>query len=411
MGYSLTRNQLPLNRHAMKLARYASVDAMLKSLAPSYPVYCLRPADFRRQAERFLDQFPGKVLYAVKCNPHPAVLRALHGAGIHDFDTASLPEIALVHELFDDVTAYFHHPVKSRPAIQSAHEIYGVQFYSVDHADELAKIHRETRGAPVVAMVRLKTAAGYSAFELSSKFGASPEQAAAILRQANAIGMATGISFHVGSQCRDPAAYSLAIKLAGETLDMARVPISWFNVGGGFPADYACNRPPPLEAYMAAIKKALAELRLPENVQLMCEPGRALVAEGCSLIVQVHLRRGQQLYVNDGVFGSLSELIYDRAFVPPVRAIRPGGATLGDALEDFTVFGPTCDANDRLPNPFALPADVREGDWIEIGQMGAYSNAVSSKFNGFSPETYVEIEERAAAAQPSLSRLAMSAAK
>jgi ornithine decarboxylase len=404
-------NTLSLNRRIMKLARYPSVEAMLAQLTPSYPVFCLHPGRFRAQARRFLDNFPGTVLYAVKCNPLPSVLHALHAAGIRDFDTASLPEVALVHELFDDVTAYFHHPVKSRSAIQSAHEVYGVQFYAVDHADELAKLRQETHGAPVTAMIRLKTAPGYAVHELSTKFGATVEQAAALLRQARGIGMATGLSFHVGSQCRDPKAYEDAIQLAAETLAEARVPIECFNVGGGFPADYTCAPPPPLEDFLDAIKHAIAKFPILAGVKLMCEPGRALVADGASLLVQVQLRRDKLIYINDGIYGSLSEMIYDRSFIPPARRIRlPAG---GDdrKVEDFTVFGPTCDANDRLPNPLRLPSDIREGDWIEIGQLGAYSNAVASKFNGFSADTYVEIADAGRPVQPDFSRVAASMAK
>lgn len=371
-------------------ASYRTVEDMLAALRPSYPVFCLRPGELARTARRFLDQFPGKVLYAVKCNPHPAVLRALYGAGVRHFDTASLTEIALVREMFDDAVAYYHHPVKGRAAIGAARRVYGVECYTVDHEAELAKVIEETGGG-IAVQVRMATPPGYATFDLSRKFGASPELAARLLRDVAGAGLEPGLSFHVGSQCINPEAYSEALRLAGRVLDDSGVAIRTLNVGGGFPAAYTNAEAPPFECYMEAIEKGAAALGLPAECELMCEPGRALVAGGCSLVVQVHLRKNSQIYVNDGIFGSLSELKLGDLRLP-ARLVRLTGAA-AEETQPFTVFGPTCDALDVMPGAFHLPADVREGDWIEIGQVGAYSNAIATEFNGFRTETFVNIDD------------------
>lgn len=374
-------------------ATYRSVEEMLAQLRPSYPIYCFRPAEFERQVRRFMDGFPGRVLYATKCNPHPSVLDTLYNAGIRHFDTASLAEIALVSERFEDARCYFHHPVKSPAAISSAYLVFGVRDFTIDHGNELDKVIRETDGGRDVAVqVRMATAGGYATYNLSAKFGAPPEECVHLLRRVAAEGLTAGLSFHVGSQCSYPKAYSEALKTAGEVIAEAGVPIKSLNVGGGFPAPYAGYDVPPIEEFLAEIRQAHGALDLPDDTILMCEPGRGMVAEGCTMLVQVHLRKDNQIYVNDGVYGSLFE-VRESKLSPPARAIRLD-SPVSNETADFIVFGPTCDSVDVLPNTMTLPADVREGDWIEIGQVGAYSNAVATKFNGFQAETFVAITEQ-----------------
>ena len=376
----------------MKQASYANVEDMVAALEPSYPVYCLRPRVLEASARRFLELFPGRVLYAVKCNPHPLVLQAFHRAGIRAFDTASLPEVALVRELFDDVEAYFHHPVKGPAQIETAHHVYDVRHYVVDHPVELEKVRRATHGDPdVVVLVRVATPGGFAEVDLSTKFGATPRHAAELLEAASAHGLTTGLAFHPGSQCLSPDSYRTALEVVGEVLERTSTAIRYLDVGGGFPTSYPNMTVAPLEAFIAAIAAGRAKLDLPEDCELMCEPGRALVAEGCSLVTQVQLRKDRNLYINDGIFGSLSELVVTRIMLP-ARALRRQGPLSRESAY-FTLFGPTCDSNDVLPRHFRLPEDLREGDWIEFGQVGAYSNAVATHFNGFYPETFVEIED------------------
>ncbi len=380
----------------MSQASYATVEDMVAALSPSYPVYCLRPRTLERNARRFLDGFPGRVLYAVKCNPNPLVLKALHAGGIRHFDTASLPEIALVREQFDDAEAYFHHPVKARAQIATAHHVYGVRHFVIDHAVEFEKVREATGGDDdIVVLVRLATPGGFAEIDLSAKFGASPKYAAELLEMVSGAGLTTGLAFHVGSQCLSAAAYRTAMELVGEVLEGRNAPIRYLDVGGGFPIAYPNMEVAPLESFIEAIEAGRASLDLPAECELMCEPGRALVAEGCSLVTQVQLRKERQLYINDGIFGSLSELVVTNIVVP-ARLIRLDGPTSRESAY-FTLFGPTCDSNDVLPRRFRLPADVREGDWIEFGQLGAYSNAAATHFNGFYPETFIEIEDEGGA--------------
>jgi ornithine decarboxylase len=378
--------------------QFDDVRSMVKALQPSYPVYCLRPHVLRQTAQRFLELFPGRVLYAVKCNPHPSVLRALYSAGIRHFDTASLPEIALIRESFPDAGAYFMHPVKSRAVIHAAARIYNIDTYVVDHEKEITKIIDETGGGEgICIVVRLDTPPVEGTFfHLSAKFGAKPEYAAQLLRQASSHGCQVGLAFHVGSQCLVPAAYHGALRIVGETMEAAKTPLQMLDVGGGFPAQYVGVNAPPLEDYMAAIEAGVKEVKLRRDCVLMCEPGRALVAHGVSIIVQVQLRKGNQLYINDGVYGSFDEMVSAKIKVP-ARMVRLENESTA-ALEPFILNGPTCDSLDVLPGTFDLPGDIEDGDWIEIDRMGAYSNATATHFNGFYPETLVVTNDQPMAA-------------
>ena len=377
--------------------RFDDVRAVAQALRPSYPVYCLRPDLLAETARRFISVFPGTVLYAVKCNPHPLVLDVLYKAGIRHFDTASLPEIAQICETYPEAHAYFMHPVKGRAVITSAYSVYGIRHFVVDHESELAKVVDETGGEDLVIVVRVRTpTAAHTLYDLSSKFGATPPDAAALMRAAHERGCKVGLAFHVGSQCIDPSSYGTALALVGETIGMAGIKPVCLDVGGGFPAAYVGRSVPPLEDFMTEIRSGLKRLALDPTVDILAEPGRALVADACSLLTQVQLRKDDRLYLNDGIYGSLSEMMQVDVR-QPVRVIRLTGSVSQD-LQPFVLNGPTCDSLDVLPGTFDLPADVREGDWIEIDQVGAYSNALATRFNGFYPETFVEVHDAPPAA-------------
>ncbi|HYD30307.1 MAG TPA: type III PLP-dependent enzyme [Azospirillaceae bacterium] len=366
--------------------------AMVATLTPEEPVYCLRPEVLRAQARAFVRGFPGKALYAVKCNAEPAVLDQLHAGGIRHFDTASLAEIALVKDRYVGARAYFMHPVKPRYAIREAHARWNVRHFAVDHPDEMAKIRFETAGAPdVVQVVRLATARGNAVYDLGGKFGCGVAEAARLVEEAVRGGQRVGLTFHVGSQCLNPAAYTAALELVRQVRTLAPLPLDVIDLGGGFPAAYVGVEPPPLEDYLSAIRAGLARLDLTDDTELWCEPGRALAAAGMSLVVRVDLRRDRQLYINDGVFGSLSDL-RTPGFEFPMHGIRAGRVMAGPR-EPFTLFGPTCDPADAMHGPFLLPADIGEGDWIEIGQAGAYTAALRTRFNGFHPDRIVPVAD------------------
>jgi ornithine decarboxylase len=373
------------------LPHYRSVAEMVTVARPNQSVFCMRLAEFGRLAERFAARFPGKVLYAVKCNPHPEVLRALHRAGIRNFDVASVGEIALIEELFGkDADVAFNNPAKSRAAIHTASRRHGVRHYVVDHASELTKLLEEVDDPEIVVAVRLATSSNRARYDLSTKFGATPEEVVALLQAVHGVGLRAGLAFHVGSQCLAPECFADALALCGQVTRAAKVPISLLNVGGGFPAPYPGDETASLEQYIAAIVDVYRSLDLPADCELLCEPGRALVATAASVVVQVVLRKDQRLYINDGVFGSLSELRSSKE-QRPAKLLRPDRPFSSD-LCAFKTYGPTCDSDDVLGAPLLLPVDTDEGDWIEIGMMGAYSAALTTHFNGFSCSRFVSLD-------------------
>ena len=386
----------PLRRHvAAAPAMLPAVDDLVAVERPEEPMHCLRPDTVAAVAQAFVAAFPGDVMYAVKCNPEPAMLRALRAGGVNHFDCASIAEVRLVRQMFAGATIHFMHPVKARGAIREAWARHGVRDFVLDSADELAKILTEIAATGVVGVpgliVRLALPKGGATLDLSGKFGASPADAAALLRAARPHAALLGLSFHVGSQCLDPLAWRDALALAGEVIRDAGVTPDVLDVGGGFPVSYPDVDPPPLGAFIAEIEAGVERLAMPQ-LRLWAEPGRALVAGGASVVVQVQLRRGNALYVNDGVYGSLADA-GALGFRYPVRLIRPGAPAPLDEHVGFTLFGPTCDSADRMQGPFLLPADVAEGDWIEIGQLGAYGACMRTAFNGFDRAWLVEVRD------------------
>jgi ornithine decarboxylase len=381
-----------------------TIDAVVARERPAEPLVCLRPAVIAAASRRFVAAFPGDVLYAVKCNPEPRVLRAVWAGGVRHFDCASLPEIALVRKLLPGAEVHFMHPVKARHAIHAAFHEHGVTDFSFDSAEELEKIVQESVpvglvGAPPTLglFVRLAVIQG-GAYDLSGKFGVGVEEAAALLRAARPHAARLGIAFHVGSQCLDPVVYRAALQLAAEAVVQADVAIDIVDIGGGFPVSYPDAMPPPLDAYVAAIADAASTF--PEGTRLWAEPGRALVAPGGSVVVQVELRRGDALYVNDGVYGSLSDAGRP-GFRFPARRIRPDAAGEdGVPLRGFRLYGPTCDSADHMTGPFLLPEDIDEGDWIELGQLGAYGACLRTRFNGFEGGATIEVADPPLLATP-----------
>jgi ornithine decarboxylase len=366
---------------------------------PEAPMHCLRPGEIMDAARDFVSGFPGEALFAVKCNPEPAVLRAVWAGGVRHFDCASAAEVALVRQMFPNAHIAFMHPVNSRATIREAWAGQGVRDFVLDHADELAKILAETGAGAAEGLglvIRLALPKGQAMYDLSGKFGAAAPEAASLLRAARPHAARLGLSFHVGSQCLDPEAWRAALALAAEVIAEAGVAVEIIDVGGGFPARYPGVTPPPLAGFFAAIADGFASLRvragLPASTRLWAEPGRALVAGGASVVVQVQLRRGNALYVNDGVYGSLSDA-GAAGFKFPCALIRPEGAAPSRDLAAFTLFGPTCDSVDRMNGPWMLPLDVAEGDWIEIGQLGAYGACLRTGFNGFGLARLVEVRD------------------
>ena len=296
------------------------------------------------------------------------------------------------------------HPVKARPAIHAAFREYGVTDFALDSKDELEKILQETVRAELVGtppvlglFVRLAVGQG-GAYDLSGKFGVAVEEAGELLRLARPHAARLGLCFHVGSQCLDPAVYARAMALAADAVALSGVAIDVVDVGGGFPVSYPDVVPPPLDDYVAAIGEAAA--RFGGGISLWAEPGRALVAGGGSVVVQVQLRRGDALYVNDGVYGSLSDAGHPGFRFPARRVPIDGAADSEATLRAFSLYGPTCDSADYMKGPFLLPEDIDEGDWIELGQLGAYGACLRTRFNGFESTRTVEVADPPLLATP-----------
>jgi ornithine decarboxylase len=376
------------------LPRFANVEQLIERLRPSVPVYCIFPEKFAVAAKRF-EAFPGDALYAVKANPAPLVLDQVYTAGIRHFDTASLPEIELVRGRFPDAHCHFMAPVRIAGAARTAWRKYGVQDYVVDCDFELDKLLAETDGGKDLRIfVRIATPLGGALLELSSKFGTTPDDAARLLKRVVEAGAAPGITFHVGSQCLSPFSYAQAIEMARRTAALAGIEIAALDIGGGFPGPYRNNDVPPYHWYFDTIREALATL--PGSPRVLCEPGRALIAEGVSLVTQVVLRKDDKLYLNDGIYGSFDELTLPGWTADyPLRVFSlddEGRAILQpEGHKPFRVYGPTCDTLDVLPRPLMLPETIKPGDFIVIDAIGAYSMALRTNFNGFYPDTWAII--------------------
>lgn len=371
------------------MEKFQSAAALIRKRRPEKPVLALRPHAAGRAARWFRQNFDGDIAYAYKANSSVFLIGALYGAGVRHFDVASLPEIEDAATI-PDATLHFMHPVKARSAIRRAYDL-GVRSFSLDSADELDKILEETAG-PVGAardlklFVRVSVPAINSLIPLEHKFGISGEAATDLLVRTRQVAAELGITFHVGSQTTTPDAYVMALKSVRDLIVHAGVVIDRLDVGGGFPSRYANSEPAPMEDFMQAIKDGIELLPVRENIRLMCEPGRSLVAEAESLIVRVDARRGRHLYINDGAYGTLFDAAHLN-FVYPARLVSrdvPVDVTLGA----FELWGPTCDSIDHMPGPFLLPDCIAEGDYIEIGNVGAYGRAIAGHFNGYG--TYEE---------------------
>ena len=375
------------------IPKFASIEKVIERLKPVEPVYVLFPKRFGVAAKRFLDAFPGDTLYAVKANPAPPVLDLVYAAGIRHFDTASLNEIAIVRERFGDAQCHFMAPVRLPGAARVAFEKYGVTDYVVDCDFELEKLLAEVpQPKKLRIFVRIATPLGGAVLELSSKFGTPPDEAARLLKRVAETGAAPCITFHVGSQCLSPFSYAQAVEMARRTAVIAGVQIEALDIGGGFPGPYAGNDVPPYHWYFDTIRESLAELGS-RPIPVLCEPGRALVAEGVSLITQVVLRKNDKLYINDGIYGSFDELTlpgWNADYPVRVFTLDAKGRSLplpGDH-RPFRVYGPTCDTLDVLPRPLMLAESIAAGDFIVFDAIGAYSIAVRTNFNGFLPDNW-----------------------
>tara|TARA_A100001011_G_scaffold373362_1_gene432709 strand:+ start:4721 stop:5899 length:1179 start_codon:yes stop_codon:yes gene_type:complete len=375
------------------MQKFRDVNELVNKLKPDYPVYCLRLESIKISTTFFKKNFPGKVLYAVKTNPNEKILRSIISNNINNFDVASINEIKLIKKLKPDANLYFMHTVKSRNDISEAYFNLGIRDFALDTKDELLKILETTNNAKDLNLyVRIAISNEHAEIDLSRKFGASTSEALGLVRLCKEHSKKLGISFHVGSQCMHKISFSKAINDIGNIIKKTKITPDVINVGGGFPSIYPDLHPEPIINYIDEIKKSLENLKLPKKPELFCEPGRAIVAESGSAIVKVVLRKKQKLYINDGTYGTLFDAGVPN-FVFPSRMIS-SGRIKSKKLTAFSLFGPTCDSLDYMKGPFLLPNNIKEGDYIELGQLGAYGLTFRTKFNGFYSDQIFELNDK-----------------
>jgi len=374
------------------MQKFKTVDELINQLKPEKPIYCIRKKSIQSASTYFRNKFPGKVLYAVKTNSHPEVLKAIVESGIENFDVASIQEIKDIRAINPNAKCSYMHTVKSRENIKEAYFNHNIKAFSLDTKDELIKIIETTNEAKDLELfVRVAVSNEHAEIDLSKKFGALTSEAIGLLRLTKQYAKKVGLSFHVGSQCMHPISYTKGIADIGNIIRKTKIIPDYINIGGGFPAIYPDLVPQSLDSYFEEIKKGLLNLKLEKLPEILCEPGRALVAESGSTIVRVNLRKKQKLYINDGTYGTLFDAGTPN-MVYPSRLIK-NGKTISKKLTAFDFYGPTCDSMDYMKGPFLLPHNIKENDYIELGQLGAYGLTFRTQFNGFYSDEIYEVED------------------
>ena len=374
------------------MQKFKSVEELVNQLRPKKPVYCIRKESIKLASKYFQKNFPGKILYALKTNPHPVVLKAILESGINSFDVASIKEIETIRKISQDADCSYMHTVKSRESIKDAYYKYKVKTFSLDTKDELIKILESTNHAKDLNLfVRVSVSNEHAEIDLSKKFGAISNEAVGLLRLTKQYAKKIGLSFHVGSQCMHPISYSKGIFEIGNIIKKTKIIPDVINVGGGFPTVYPDLVPQSLDNYFNEIKKSLENLKIEKLPEIICEPGRAIVAESGSTIVRVDLRKKQKLYINDGTYGTLFDAGVPN-IVYPSKMITDG-RVISKKLTSFDFYGPTCDSMDYMKGPFILPNNIKENDYIELGQLGAYGLTFRTNFNGFYSDEIYEVED------------------
>jgi len=376
------------------MLKFKSVENLINQLRPDKPVYCIRKNSILSASKYFQKKFPGKILFAVKTNPHPEVIKTLIKSGIDQFDVASIEEIKAVRKFNQTAKCSFMHTVKSRESISEAYFKYGIKTFALDTKDELIKIIESTGNAKDLELfVRVSVSNEHAEIDLSKKFGALNSEAAGLLRLVKQHANKIGLSFHVGSQCMHPISYAKGITEIGSIIKKTKIIPNYINVGGGFPTIYPDLIPQSLDSYFNEIKKSLENLKIENLPEIICEPGRALVAESGSTIVKVNLRKKQKLYINDGTYGTLFDAGTPNIVFPSKMIKDSSNKIISKKLTAFDFYGPTCDSMDYMKGPFLLPNNIKENDYIELGQLGSYGLTFRTQFNGFYSDEIYEVED------------------
>ena len=376
------------------MQKFKSVEELVNQLKPDKPVYCIRKNSILSASSFFQKKFPGKILYAVKTNPHPEVIKTLIKSGINQFDVASIEEIKAVRKFSQSAKCSYMHTVKSRESISEAYFKFGIKTFALDTKDELIKIIKSTNNAKDLELfVRVSVSNEHAEIDLSKKFGALNSEAAGLLRLAKQHSNKIGLSFHVGSQCMHPISYAKGISEIGNIIKKTKIIPNYINIGGGFPTIYPDLIPQSLNNYFKEIEKGLENLKIDNLPEIICEPGRALVAESGSTIVRVNLRKKQKLYINDGTYGTLFDAGTPNIVFPSKMIKDSSHKIISKKMTAFDFYGPTCDSMDYMKGPFLLPNNIKENDYIELGQLGSYGLTFRTQFNGFYSDEIYEVED------------------
>src|SRR5579864_2259535 len=362
------------------------------------PVVVIDHEVIRQNYASFCRHLPKvQAYYAVKANPAPEIVRTLYKAGA-SFDVASLPEFLLVHENIERLPAkvrqdfiwdkiIYANPIKPKETLEALDEYKPLLTY--DNREELTKIKRHAPHAGLVLRLRVPNTG--SMVELSSKFGCDPGEAVDLIEEAFAIGLVVeGLSFHVGSQCTNFHNFVQALNMAAAVMQEARSrghEIKILDIGGGFPVNYD-SHVKPFRLLARKINAEIERLFTP-GIEILAEPGRFLVATAATSVARIigkAVRDGKTCYyIDDSVYHTFSGIVFDHCQYH-LKAFKKG------ETEMCTVFGQTCDGMDTIAQSEQLP-HLEIDDLLYSQDIGAYSNASSTWFNGFPPAKVVHVNK------------------
>ncbi len=370
-------------------AFWSSPADYLRQSDPDQPVLFFSPAILQATARRFQSGFPGLVTYAVKANDSDAVLDNLIAVGVKTFDVASPFEMEKVRMQAPDAVLHYNNPVRSSAEIRAGLQ-YGVASWSVDDPVELEKLIQAGLPAGSEIGVRLRLPVRGAVYDFGAKFGADPALAEVLLKQVADAGFVPAMTFHPGTQCADPAAWAEYVETCAEVARRAGVRLQRLNVGGGFAA-HRSGPAPDLEAIFKEVAASVARAFPDTPPDLVCEPGRAMVAECFALATRIKaIRADGSVFLNDGIYGGLAEMPV-LGNIDRIDVIGPGVVRSG-APVGRDIFGPTCDSLDRLQEPLLLPDDIEPEDYVLFRGMGAYSTATVTRFNGYGAIDVVTVQ-------------------
>lgn len=374
--------------------------SQLKDLAHKHgtPLFILDHAAVRSNYAEFRRYLPRvQAYYAVKANPDPEVLRTLHGIGA-SFDVASIAEFNLVYDNIRNLPAearqnfiwdkiIYSNPIKDRRTLEELDPYKPLVAF--DNAEEIYKIRKHAPHAGLTLRIRVPNTG--SMVELSSKFGAAPGEAVDLIATAFDAGLTVeGLAFHVGSQCTNVENYVQALSTSASIMEESAsrgFELKLLDIGGGFPARYDRHVRPFRE--LARILSAELNRLFPKKLEILAEPGRFMVGTAATLVAEVigkSERDGKRCYyINDGIYHTFSGILFDHCQYH-LKAFKRGTKQIS------AVFGPTCDALDTISQAEDLP-ELRLGDLVYSENIGAYSHASSTYFNGFPPAKVIHVNQ------------------